>query len=324
MAATILGIEIGAATIKFAEVRGKTLVRSASYPLPDNLVRDGMITSADGLVETLKLAKKELGLKNGPCALVIPSRAVIAHQITMPLMSEADVALNLPFEFRDFIGKDSDKYLYDYTVLSIQEPAGKQGGSMELYAAAVEEKLMEDYYQWFKKAGFTLKTAVPVEMAWENLIRACTELPQEVCVVDMGASRTTVSVYRDGHYMMGKEIDMGGGTMDEVIAGEYKLDTRQARNYKELDPDQYLSCCTEVMNDLAVEVMRVVNFYSYHTEGAALRDIYLCGGSATENLRTAILKATDMQLHHICRLVPGGVENASTARCALAAGAAMQ
>ena len=324
MAATILGIEIGAATIKFAEVRGRTLVRCASDPLPDNLVRDGMITSHDGLVDALKEAKKELNLKNGPCALVIPSRAVIAHQITMPLMSESDVALNLPFEFRDFVGKDSDKYLYDYSVLSIQQPAGKQGGTMELYAAAVENKLMEDYYSWFKKAGFTMKTAVPAEMSWESLIRACDNAPKEVCVVDMGATHTNVSVYKDGHYIMGKQIDMGGSTMDEVIAGEYKLDSRQARNYKELDPDQYLSCCTEVMNDLAVEVMRVVNFYSYHTEGAALRDIYLCGGAVTESLRTAVLKATDLQLHHICRLVPGGVENAATARCAIAAGAAMQ
>ena len=324
MAGTILGIEIGAATIKFAEVRGRTLVRCASYPLPDNLVRDGMITSPDGLVDALKEAKKELNLKNGPCALVIPSRAVIAHQITMPLMSESDVALNLPFEFRDFVGKDSDKYLYDYSVLSIQQPAGKQGGTMELYAAAVENKLMEDYYSWFKKAGFTMKTAVPAEMSWESLIRACDNAPKEVCVVDMGATHTNVSVYKDGHYIMGKEIDIGGSTMDEVIAGEYKLDSRQARNYKELDPDQYLSCCTEVMNDLAVEVMRVVNFYSYHTEGAALRDIYLCGGAVTESLRTAVLKATDLQLHHICRLVPGGVENAATARCAIAAGAAMQ
>lgn len=324
MAGTILGIEIGAATIKFAEVRGRTLVRCASYPLPDNLVRDGMITSPDGLVDALKEAKKELNLKNGPCALVIPSRAVIAHQITMPLMSESDVALNLPFEFRDFVGKDSDKYLYDYSVLSIQQPAGKQGGTMELYAAAVENKLMEDYYSWFKKAGFTMKTAVPAEMSWESLIRACDNAPKEVCVVDMGATHTNVSVYKDGHYIMGKEIDMGGSTMDEVIAGEYKLDSRQARNYKELDPDQYLSCCTEVMNDLAVEVMRVVNFYSYHTEGAALRDIYLCGGAVTESLRTAVLKATDLQLHHISRLVPGGVENAATARCAIAAGAAMQ
>ena len=324
MAGTILGIEIGAATIKFAEVRGRTLVRCASYPLPDNLVRDGMITSPDGLVDALKEAKKELNLKNGPCALVIPSRAVIAHQITMPLMGESDVALNLPFEFRDFVGKDSDKYLYDYSVLSIQQPAGKQGGTMELYAAAVENKLMEDYYSWFKKAGFTMKTAVPAEMSWESLIRACDNAPKEVCVVDMGATHTNVSVYKDGHYIMGKEIDIGGSTMDEVIAGEYKLDSRQARNYKELDPDQYLSCCTEVMNDLAVEVMRVVNFYSYHTEGAALRDIYLCGGAVTESLRTAVLKATDLQLHHICRLVPGGVENAATARCAIAAGAAMQ
>ena len=324
MAGTILGIEIGAATIKFAEVRGRTLVRCASYPLPDNLVRDGMITSPDGLVDALKEAKKELNLKNGPCALVIPSRAVIAHQITMPLMSESDVALNLPFEFRDFVGKDSDKYLYDYSVLSIQQPAGKQGGTMELYAAAVENKLMEDYYSWFKKAGFTMKTAVPAEMGWENLIRACDNVPKEVCVVDMGATHTNVSIYKDGHYIMGKEIDIGGSTMDEVIAAEYKLDSRQARNYKELDPDQYLSCCTEVMNDLAVEIMRVVNFYSYHTEGAALRDIYLCGGSVTESLRTAVLKATDLQLHHICRLVPGGVENVATARCAIAAGAAMQ
>ena len=324
MAGTILGIEIGAATIKFAEVRGKTLVRCASYPLPDNLVHDGLITSPDGLIEVLKQAKKELKLKSGPCALVIPSRAVITHQVTMPLMSEADVALNLPFEFRDFVGKDSDKYLYDYSVQSIQQPAGKQGGSMELYAAAVEAKLMEEYYSWLKKAGFTMKVAIPAEMSWENLIRACKNLPKEVCIVDMGATHTMVTVYKDGHYVMGKDIDIGGGTMDEVIAGEYKLDARQARNYKELDPDQYLPCCTEAMNDLAVEVMRVVNFYSYHTEGAALQDIYLCGGSVTESLRTAVLKATDMQLHHICRLVPGGVENSATARSAIAAGAAMQ
>lgn len=324
MAGTILGIEIGAATIKFAEVRGKTLVRCASYPLPDNLVHDGLITSPDGLIEVLKQAKKELKLKAGPCALVIPSRAVITHQVTMPLMSEADVALNLPFEFRDFVGKDSDKYLYDYSVQSIQQPAGKQGGTMELFTAAVESKLMEEYYGWLKKAGFTMKIAVPAEMAWENLIRASGNLPKEVCIVDMGATHTTVGVYKDGHFVMGKDIDMGGGTMDEVIAGEYNLDSRQARNYKEMDPDQYLSCCTEVMNDLAVEVMRVVNFYSYHTGGAALRDIYLCGGAVTESLRTAVLKATDMQLHHCCRLVPGGIENSATARCAIAAGAAMQ
>ena len=324
MAATILGIEIGAATIKFAEVRGNSLVRAASYPLPDNLIRDGMVTSPDGLVDTLKEAKKELGLKNGPCALVIPSQAVIAHQITMPLMSEADVALNLPFEFRDFVGKDSDKYLYDYSVLSIQQPAGKQGGTMELYAAAVENKLMEDYYTWLKKAGFTMKVAIPGEMAWENLIRQSPSEPKEVCVVDMGATHTNVSIYRDGHFVMGKDIDIGGVTLDQVIAGEYRLDARQARNYKEMEPEEYLSCCTDTMNDLAVEVMRVVNFYSYHTEGAALRDIYLCGGSVTEGLRTAVLKATDLQLHHICRLVPGGVENPATARCAIAAGAAMQ
>lgn len=324
MAGTILGIEIGAATIKFAEVRGKRLVRSTFLPLPDNLVRDGLIASPDGFIAVLKEAKKTLGLKSGPCALVIPEQAVIAHPITMPLMSEQDVTLNLPFEFRDFVGKETDKYLFDYSVQSIRQPQGKQGGTMEVYAAAVETKLMEDYYGWFKKAGFTMKTAVPPEMAWENLVRASTGEPREVCVVDMGATHTAVSIYRDGHYVMGKEIDLAGNTLDEVIATEFKLDARQARNYKELDPDQYLSCCTETMNDLAVEIMRVVNFYSYHTEGASLNDIYLCGGSVTEGLRTAVLKATDMQLHHICRLVPGGVEDNATARCALAAGAAMQ
>ena len=73
------------------------------------------------------------------------------------------------------------------------------------------------------------------------------------------------------------------------------------------------------------ELQALYGRYSYGNQSGNLKDLYFCGGSSCiEPLRNTIKKTTDLTMHHICRLVPGGVENSATARSAIAAGAAMQ
>jgi type IV pilus assembly protein PilM len=242
----------------------------------------------------------------------------------MPAMSEAELKLNLPFEFRDFVGKEGVKYDYDYSVMSIKDNV------MELYAAAVRKDTVEELYSIFKKAGLTLKIATPAEMAWLNLIRQNENLPKKLCIVDVGHNTTRVNIFANGNFVMGKDIDLAGSLIDQTISDTQQIDIHAARTRKESNMNGILTSelVNEAYQSLAIEVMKTMNFFRYsdHTEGGPLEHLYYCGGSAVvEPLRTCLLKATNMTMHHVQRLVKMDGASADQALyCALAAGAGCQ
>ena len=324
MASRMIGVEIGSNTLKLVVCSGGVVKKAAVERMPEDLVREGKVTAPAAMVEFLKTMLRENGIRPGPCALVLPSQLVIAHRVTMPVMSHNELMLNLPFEFRDFVGKDGAKYDYDYSVMDVKDNV------MELYAAAVRKDVVEDYYSIFKKAGMTLKLAIPAEMAWLNLVSQAQNLPNKLCIVDVGHNLTRVSIFANGNFVMGKTIEMAGALVDETIAAEQQVDAYVARTRKEANMNKVLSSdyCQDSYQALAIEVMKTVNFFSYTdtTEGGKLEHLYYCGGSSViEPLRTALLKSTGMTLHHVYRLVNMG-DNASDLAlyCALAAGAAVQ
>ena len=324
MASKMIGIEIGSNTLKMVVCSGGVVKKAAVRRLPEDLVREGRVTAPAAMVSYLKTMMKENGIRPGACALVLPSQLVLAHRVTMPVMSEAELLLNLPFEFRDFVGKDGAKYHYDYSVM------GTHDNIMELYAAAVRKDVVEEYYSILKKAGLTLKVATPPEMAWLNLVNSGANLPEKLCIVDLGHHTTRVSIFAGKNFVMGKTIEMGGALIDETIAANQQVDAFVARTRKEADMDKVLTCpaCQDAYQALAIEVMKTLNFFSYtdSTEGGNLEHLYYCGGSSViEPLRTALIKSTGMTLHHAHRLVKMGDNISDLALyCALAAGAAIQ
>ena len=323
MSSKMVGVEIGSSTLKMAVFSGSSVKNMAVKRMPEDLVREGKITAPAAMVEFIKEMRKEYNIPSGHAALVLPGQAVISHHVVMPKMSEPELQLNLPFEFRDFVGKEGSKFYYDYSVMSMKEE------TMELYAAAVRQATVEEYYDIFKKAGLTLKLAIPAEMAWMNLVDLAKDEPKKICIVDIGHGYTRVNIFSNGNFVMGKDIEMGGFLLDETIASAQGVDNYVARTRKEADMNQVLATdtCVEFYQALAIEVMKAVNFYSYSDvdTSVALSDIYYCGGSSViEPLRNAILKATGLTMHHIHRLIPGKVVGDQALSCALAAGAAVQ
>ena len=323
MASRMIGVEIGSSTLKMSVSVGGRIKQMAYKRMPEDLVREGRVTSAAAMTQFLVEMRKEFGIRPGPCALVLPGQAVISHQVTMPVMNESELLLNLPFEFRDFVGKDGAKFEYDYSVMSVKD------GVMELYAAACRKELVEEYYSIFKKAGLTLKVATPAEMAWLNLVRQASKQDEDLCIVDIGHNLTRVNIFSGGNFVMGKDIEMGGALIDESIASTERIDPYVARTHKENNLNEVLTAdyCVEAYQAIAIEVMKILNFYAYSTgEADKLNHLYCCGGSSViEPLRTCILKATGMTMHHVQRLVRlDGVDIDQSVVCSLAAGAAVQ
>ncbi len=319
----MIGIEFGSSTMKFAVSVGGVIKKMAVQRMPEDLIREGRVTSPVAMVDFIKSTMKEHGIRGGNCAMVLPPKLVIAHHVTMPVMSENELALNLPFEFRDFVGKDGAKYSYDYSVMKIEDNV------MHLYAAAVPKDVVEDYYGILKRAGLTLKLAMPAEMAWQNLVERNPNLPSHLCIVDIGHNTTRVNIFANGNFIMGKDIEYAGSLVDETIAATQKIDAYAARLRKEADMNKVLSSDELVgaYQTIATEVMKTLSFYAYsNPDGAELAHMYYCGGSSViEPLRVALLKNTDMTLHRPFRLVNmEGVAIDDALYCTLAAGAAIQ
>ena len=324
MASRMIGVEFGSNTMKMAVCDGTKVKKMAFARMPEDLVREGRGTSPAAMTEFLKNMMKENGIRSGNCAMVLPSSLVIGHHVTMPAMSESELKLNLPFEFRDFVGKDGATFDYDYSLIDIKDNV------MELYAAAVRKDIVEQYYSIFKKAGLTLKIATPAEMAWRNLVDNTATLPKKLCIVDVGHNTTRVNIFVNGSFVMGKDIDMAGALIDQTIADSQQIDAYAARTRKEANMNNIIS--SDLLNDayqtLAIEVMKIVNFFNYSdtTEGGPLQHLYYCGGTADiEPLRTCLRKATNMTMHHVHRMVNlDGASADQALYCALAAGAGIQ
>ena len=59
MAKTILGMDIGHDQLKLALVKGGHVLKTAAAPMPENLLRDGRITSRESMAELIRTTMKE-------------------------------------------------------------------------------------------------------------------------------------------------------------------------------------------------------------------------------------------------------------------------
>lgn len=284
----MIGIEISAASLKLATVDKGKIRDLALESIPPHLIADGRVAAPEVFCQFLKDALKKNHISGRNCALVLPTQLVVSQKLTLPRMTEGELLLNLPYEFQDYLGRDTTDYDFDYIVTEIRE------GMMDLYGVAVRKQDVEDYYQVFKRAGLTLRMAMPAEMAWLNAVRRAKE-QKSLCIIDVGHEKTGVHIYRNGLFAMGKIIDLG---VDETGRRD------------------------EVAETLAMEILKTLTFYSYSDGAEPIEKLYLCGGANMESLRQAIVKATDLEPYPISDLLM--VEEELVFSCGPAIGAALQ
>ena len=160
----LLGFEIGSYRMVIVEMEHGQLVNSVSLELPENLVKNGQITAYAVMADFIKNALKEYHIREGAAAISISSENYYLRHVTLPVMSVQQLQVNLPFEFHDYVTDDMSEYVYDYSVLSINDQ------DMTLLAAATRKQLVSDYTQMFKKAGINLVKIVPDVLSIQALL----------------------------------------------------------------------------------------------------------------------------------------------------------
>lgn len=320
MAKIRLGFDIGSSSMKVAVDRGGKL-RVEEVRLPENMVDgSGTIVLPHAFVQFLRQQKRELSLGGGPAALVLPPSQVICRLVTMPKMNTQQLMMNLPYEFTDFIQGVPDQYFCDYALCSPGE--GEEEG-MPMMAAAAAKQTLAEYVQMFARAGIRLRTILPQEMALISLVKERGGETEEFCFVDLGHQSTRITVIWRDRVQATRQIALGGRNIDLSVADALGVDAFLANTYKQSNYQDVLSGpgVTEVCDRIAVEILKVINFYQFTYRSSTLGGVYLVGGGAAlPCLRKAIEDTVGLPVLSPDGLLPGAGEGAAGI---FAAGAAM-
>ena len=325
MAKTILGVDIGYDNLKLALIHGNAVKKTVSVAMPKNLMRDGNIVSNQSMGELIRDTMKKAGIRASNAAIVLPNESVYVKNVEMPRMTAEQLAYNLPFEFNDYITDELRDYVFDYAMLDDETAAPEDGegssSTMELLAVGMPRHALEELEAILRKAGLRMVMAAPALCAFIALIRERQKDPdwsaQEECVIDLGYQSIRMYMFRKDRHMATRVLELGLSGLDEVVAEAYNVDIHLAHTYL---TSNYESCqnrpeCLNAYDNIAVELMRAVNFYNFSNPDSQLNDVWLCGGGAAlEPLRAAIGEALNMEVHSAAELIRGGesIEDCNT------------
>lgn len=306
----IVGFDIGESSVKLVYFAGADLKKAVTAELPDNMVSGSRILSMDAMADFLRQTAKSNGIPLTHAALVLPSTEVFTRELVMPAMAEQQLLYNLPYEFRDYLTEEKNKYFFDYSMREVLRDESGQPTEMNLLACAALKSTVESYRAMLRRAGFRLRVLTPSECAYSAVLQAYYRRTQQegrdLCVVNLGHSATFLYIYRGGHFASRREIEVGMSDLEHLVADQCSVDVHVAHEYVRQNYNHVLESeqARELYGRIAVEVVKAVNFFNYNNRERELTQLCLCGGgSAIQPLYDTIADTTGMTLHTSAELL---------------------
>jgi len=329
MSRSIIGLDFGSCALKAAVWDGGKITRMLEEPMPDQMVRGGSVTSAEAMADFLKRVLKENRISVRRAAVLLPASQVFVQLCELPAMTQNQLKLNLPYEFRDFIPENRDNYFYDYALIEMRKDEAGTPKTMRLLAAAVSKELVQSYANLCRWAGLKLVTAIPVEMAYTNLLRRYNPQtgPQEICIVDCGHTGQRVYFYSRNTFETAREGEQGGAGIDETLADLLGADIHIAHVRKEANAQEELAMpqVRSYLQETLRDAQRAVNFYHFSNPDRQLEMGYYCGGgSRIPFLQEELEGVTELRMRPITELLGETPDPEKAVSCAGAIGAAIQ
>ncbi len=290
----LVGLDIGDSSIKVVELkeqgkgRGYELVRLGWEPLSSEAIVDGQIMDAQLVTETIQRLFQRCKLKSStPVATALCGHHVIVKRISLPVMSDAELAESIHWEAEQYIPFDIEDVNLDYQILEGSSLSGE--GNMDVLLAAAKRDKINDYIGVVNQAGLNPQAVDIASFAMQNAFEANYDFEpdQVVALVDIGSAVSSISVLHGGSSVYWRDINIGGNQYTDAIQKELNLSADQAEQLKrgeEIDGIPYervqptLSAVTE---DIGTEIQKTLDFFKQiSATDQALDRLYLTGGTA--------------------------------------------
>jgi len=283
----LIGVDIGTTSIKVCELRedrkgNKALVRFGYHPLPPQTIVDGHIMNAGAIVDGLdRLFHKS---RRRDVALRVSGHSVIIKKITMPMMTAAELAEQINWEAEQHIPFELADVQIDYQVVNRREDQGQ----MDVLLVAAKKEEMGDLTNLAIEAKLRPRIVDLDAFTVQNCYEAAYGSPpvdQTIVLLHVGASLTTLNILSQGTTAFTRDVVNGGNAITEEIQRRLGVSQEEAEAFKcggaaNLAPPEVPEIVRGVVETLAGEIQRSLDFYLATTGDREVHKVFLSGGTA--------------------------------------------
>ena len=296
MARGLLGLDIGSHSIKvmeLKEIKGGQwkLVKFGLHRLPAEAIVDGAIMNSAAIVEGIRDLIARHKIKSRDVATSISGHSVIIKKITLPAMTEEELAETIQWEAEQYIPFSISDVNIDTQILGINEDSAQ----MEVLLVAAKKDIIQEYAAVVSEAGLKPLIMDVDSFAIENAFDlADAANPYEaVALVNIGASLININILNQGVTAFTRDLNMGGNQFTEEIQKQLGVSYEEAEALKlggniaealstteAIVPQEVGSILRSTSEAIALEIQRSIDFYLATASGVGLSKIILSGGSA--------------------------------------------
>ncbi len=291
----IYTLALGMQTVNLAEFRtgangGLILARyEESELLPDpsaDATRGGQLKIAvNELVERVKPG-------HAPVNYAISAQAVFTRFVKLPSVGQEKVDQIVTFEAQQNVPFPINEVVWDYQLVG-----DAHDGQMEVVLVAIKADLLNELSEAVEESGLRTTVVDVGPMALYNAFRYnYSDVRDTVLLIDIGA-RTTSLIFVEPGRVFSRSIPIGGSTITQAIAKEFKepVMAAEARKKKDgfvslggsyADPEdeevaRVSKMVRNTMTRLHAEISRSISFYRAQQQGSAPVRAYLSGASSS-------------------------------------------
>ncbi|MBI5586742.1 MAG: type IV pilus assembly protein PilM [Deltaproteobacteria bacterium] len=281
--------DIGSNSIKLVQMnqtkKGWELLKLGMAELPPEAIVDGSIIDALTVTNTLKDLIKEHNVKVKDAVSSLTGHSVIIKKVSFPAMTEEELAESIQWEAEQYIPFPITDVNIDFQILG----ADTEGrGQMDVMLVAVKKDVINDYTNVIREAGLNPVVIDVDSFALENMMEINYPVApgENIAMVNVGASITSISVILGGLTIFTRSIPMGGNQFTEEIQRQLNISFKDAEELKTgrkapgAEASSLPLAIETISTNLAFEVKRSLDFFLGGSQGSYVNKIYLSGGGS--------------------------------------------
>ena len=287
----VVGLDIGSSAVKAVELKpsgkGFKVTAFAIEPVPPDSIVDGAIIDGTAVADAIRRLFENKAFKTKEVAASLSGNAVIVKKISLPVMTEAELAESIYWEAEQYIPFDIQDVNIDYQILDAGRGADSKGTMDVLLVAAKKEKIA-DYLGVITQAG---RTAVVVDVdafALQNAYEANYGLePQSVVVLlNAGASAININILAGEQSVFTRDISSGGNAYTEAVQKELNLPFESAELLKKGEVvdgvtfDEVKPVLHAMTENVLLEIQKTFDFFKATASSDRIDRIVLSGGAS--------------------------------------------
>jgi type IV pilus assembly protein PilM len=277
---SILGVDIGTANIKIAQVSHGDKAILETYGIVNTayqLSGKNDELAIERMAEILKTLLRKANISTKYCVISFPNSAVFTSVIQMPKMNEREMNSAVEFEAKKYVPLALTEIDLSWT------PVGGGGGGAEglkVLLTAVPKQVTRNYMKVFELAGLEPRVGEIEALA---LIRSLIgNVPTNCVIIDIGARTTGLNIIQNGFLRLSRNLNIGGDTVTDKISQALNISIFRAEQFKKdfgVSGSTFIPETVQpVLNIIKNEVKQLLTIYQ--SQNVQVEKIFLVGGGA--------------------------------------------